>query len=73
MDREDFGHKASTGASVEVYYNVQGVADVALDGPVRKLDPALENAACKPGKTLFRRCRPMRSAMSNPGPQKSMT
>ena len=53
MDREDLGNKASARAAVEVHYNVKRIADIALDGPIRKLNSALEDAARKPGKSLL--------------------
>jgi hypothetical protein len=57
MDREDLRNKASARAAVEVHYNVKGIADIALNGPVRKLNSALEDAARKPSEPLLgRRC-----------------
>ena len=57
MDCENLGNKASARAAVEVHYNVEGITDIALDGPIRKLNSALEDAARKPSETLLgRRC-----------------
>jgi hypothetical protein len=56
MDCENLGNKASTRAAVEMYYYIERVADIALDRPIRELNSALENATCKSGKTLPRRC-----------------
>ena len=57
MDREDLGNKASARAAVEVHYNVNRIADIALDGPVREFNPTLEDATRKTGDTLLgRRC-----------------
>ena len=57
MDREDLGNKASARAAVEVYDDVKGITDIALDRPVREFNPALKDATHKPGETLFgRRC-----------------
>jgi len=47
MDRKDLGNKASARAAVEVHYNVEGITDIALDGPIRKLNSALEDATRK--------------------------
>src|SRR5580692_11029187 len=56
MNCEDFRHKTSPRSSVEVHYNIQGVADIALDSPIRELNSALENATRKSRETLPRRC-----------------
>src|SRR6266404_3463342 len=53
MDRKDLGNKASARAAVEVHNNVKRIADIALNGPIRKLNSALEDAARKPGKSLL--------------------
>ena len=53
MDCENLGNKASARAAVEMHYDIKRVADVALDRPIRELNPALENATCKSGKTLL--------------------
>jgi hypothetical protein len=53
MDCEDLGNKASARAAVEVHYNVKGIADIALDGPIWKFDSTLKDAARKPGKSLL--------------------
>src|SRR5713101_6957125 len=63
MDRKDLGNKASARAAVEVHYNVEGITDIALDGPIRKLNSALEDAAREPGKSLLGgRCMDRREA-----------
>jgi hypothetical protein len=57
MNRKDLGNKASAWAAVEVHYNVEGITDIALDGPIRKLNSALEDTTRKTGKSLLsRRC-----------------
>ena len=55
MDRENLGNEAPARAAVEMYYDIERVADIALDGPIREFNPTLENAARKAGKTLPRR------------------
>jgi hypothetical protein len=54
MDREYLGNKASARAAVEMYYDIERVADIALDGPIRKLDPTLKHATRKPSEALLR-------------------
>ena len=57
MNFEHLGNKPSTGPPFELHYNVKRIADIALDGPIRQFDPALKDAARKPGETLLgRRC-----------------
>ena len=53
MNRKDLGNKTSARAAVEVHYNVEGITDIALDGPIRKLNSALEDATRKTGKSLL--------------------
>ena len=57
MDFENLGNKAPARAAVEVHYDIERIADIALDGPIRELNPALKNATRKPGETLLGRCR----------------
>jgi hypothetical protein len=55
MDFEHLRNEAPTGPPFELHYNVEGIADIALDGPIREFDPTLENATRKPGETLLGR------------------
>lgn len=55
MDRENLGNEALARAAIEMYYDIERVSDIALDGPIREFNPTLENAARKPCKTLPRR------------------
>ena len=57
MDCENLGNKAPARATVEVHYNIERIADIALDGPIREFNPTLKHATRKPGETLFGRCR----------------
>ena len=56
MDCENFGNKAPARATVEVHYNIERIADIALDGPIREFNSTLEDATRKPGKTLLGGC-----------------
>ena len=44
---EDFGNEAKTGASFNLYDDVQGISDVGLDGAVRQFNSALKDATCE--------------------------
>ena len=71
MDFEDLGNEASARAAVEVHYNVDRIADIALDGPIREFDSTLENATRKPGETLLgRRCMDSRETAGVTGIEK---
>src|ERR1700681_3542180 len=57
MDFEHLRNKAPAGPPFELHYNVERIADVALDCPIRQLDSTLKDATRKPGETLLgRRC-----------------
>src|ERR1700723_886602 len=55
VDQEDLGDIPSSGATLDLDDDVEGVGDVRLDCAVGQLDPALQNAARKPRKSLLRR------------------
>src|SRR5260370_36335409 len=57
MDCENLGNEASARSAVEMHYNIERVAYVALDGSIRELDSTLKHATRKPGQALLRRCR----------------
>ena len=48
----DFGDEAPTGAAFEVHDDVDGITDVGLDGAVRQVHSALQNAAREAGQGL---------------------
>src|ERR1700680_1592103 len=57
MDFEHLRNETPAGPPFELHYNVERIADIALDGPIREFDPALKDATRKTGETLLsRRC-----------------
>ena len=57
MDFEHLRNETPTGPPFELHYNVERIADIALDGPVWEFNPALEDATRKTSETLLgRRC-----------------
>ena len=57
MDFEHLRNKTPAGSPFELHYNVERIADIALDRPIREFNPALEDATRKPSETLLgRRC-----------------
>ena len=57
MDVEHLRNETPTGSPFELHYNVERIADIALDGPVREFNPALEDATRKTSEALIgRRC-----------------
>jgi hypothetical protein len=57
MDFEHLRNETPAGSPFELHYNVERIADIALDRPIREFNPALKDATHKPGETLFgRRC-----------------
>jgi hypothetical protein len=40
-----------------LHYNVERIADIALDRPIREFDSTLKDATRKPGEALLGRCR----------------
>src|ERR1700688_5003815 len=57
MECEHLRNEPSARAAVEMHYNIEGVAYIALDGPIRELDSTLKDATRKPGEALLGRCR----------------
>src|SRR5260370_40625179 len=47
-DGIDLAYHAPAGLSLDVHEKVQCLRDIAADGPVRKLNPGLNNAGGKP-------------------------
>src|ERR1700681_2395581 len=57
MDFEHLRNETPTGSSFELHYNVERIADIALDRPIREFNPALEDATRKTSEPLLgRRC-----------------
>jgi len=55
MDFEHLRNEAPTGPPFELHYNVERIADIALDGPIWQFDSTLKDATRKPGETLLGR------------------
>ena len=63
MDFEHLRNKAPAGPPFELHYNVERIADIALDRPIREFNSTLKDATRKPGETLLgRRCMDGREA-----------
>src|SRR5208283_2018192 len=57
MDCENLGNETSARAAVEMHYDIERIADIALDGPIWEFNSTLEDAARKPSEALLgRRC-----------------
>ena len=54
VDFEDFGNEPPARSSFDVNHDVEGIADVGLDGAVRQFNPALQNAARESCQPLLR-------------------
>src|SRR5882757_6775205 len=54
LDFDDFGDEASAGAAFEMHDDVERIADVGLNGAVREVDAALQDAAGKSREALPR-------------------
>jgi hypothetical protein len=52
VDFEDFRDIAASRPAIDLNHDMEGVADIALDGAVGQLDAALEDTAREPGETL---------------------
>ena len=52
VDFEDLGDIAAPRPTLNLNHDMEGVADIALDGAVRQLDAALQNAAREAGEAL---------------------
>ncbi len=57
MDFEHLGNKAPAGPPFELHYDVERIADIALDGPIRQFNSTLKDATRKPSETLLGRVR----------------
>lgn len=55
VDFHDFGDEAPAGAAFQMHDNVERIADVGLDGAVRKVHAALQDAARESCESLPRR------------------
>jgi hypothetical protein len=71
MDFEHLRNKAPAGPPFELHYNVERIADIALDGPIWQFDSTLKDATRKPSQTLLgRRCMDGREAAGVSGIEK---
>ena len=57
VDLKHFGDETASGAALDLHNNIQRISDIGLDGAVRKLDAALQDAAREAGETLLRGTR----------------
>src|ERR1700688_4985587 len=67
MDFEHLRNETPTGSPFELHYNVERIANIALDRPIWQLDSTLKDTTRKPGETLLgRRCVDGREAAGVP-------
>src|SRR5580698_8385096 len=53
MDFKNLRNKTPAGPPFELHYNVERIADIALDRPIREFNSTLQDAARKAGETLL--------------------
>src|ERR1700719_1099007 len=53
MDFEHLRNETPAGPPFELHYNVERIADIALDRPIREFDSTLKDTTRKPGETLL--------------------
>src|SRR5260370_26164233 len=57
IDLQNFRNEPATRPAFDMHDDLERIANVRLDRPVGQLDAALQNAAGKPGQSLFRGVR----------------